>query len=300
MFKLKTETTGIIFLLTQSILWGAFPIIINSGAKHIDPLFYAGISTLFASLTCFIYLVLTGNIKGLINTKSYPYILLVTLLIIIIPYSLFFIGASKTSGLNTSLLLLSEIIFTLIITPFFGEKTSLYKILGVGGIFLGASFILYNGNLSINIGDLLIILSTLCYPFGNFYAKKALNLVAPSVILFFRFFIGSLIILSISYFVSPDLEKIKIIIDNLPTILLSGAVLMAGSGILFYEGLKRLDISKSISLIMTFPISSLFILIFITKEEISLYKWIGIIFMVIGVYFTIKRKSTNPKLTRYA
>lgn len=300
MFKQKKETTGIIFLLTQSVLWGIFPIMINNGTKYIDPLFYAGISTLFASLTCFIYVVLSKNTKDLLNIKSYPYVLLVTLLIIIIPYSLFFIGASKTSGINTSLLLLSEIIFTLIITPFFGEKSSFYKILGAGGIFLGASCILYNGNLKINTGDILIILSTLCYPFGNFFAKKALNLISPSAILFFRSFIGGLIILLISHFVSPDLEKIKTIATNLPIILLSGSILMAASGILFYEGLKRLDISKTISLVMTFPISSLFILIFVTKENISIYKWIGIIFMATGVYFTIKRKSTDPKLTKYA
>ncbi|MFZ2189415.1 MAG: DMT family transporter [Candidatus Magasanikiibacteriota bacterium] len=300
MFKLKPETTGVFFLLTQSILWGAFAIVINSGTKHIDPIFYAGISSIFASLTCLIYVILTKNTKSLLDTKSYFYILLVTLLIIVIPYYLFFIGASKTSGLNTSLLLLSEIIFTMIITPFFGERTSLYKIFGASGIFFGALFIMYNGSLKLNAGDLLIVLSTLCYPFGNFYAKKALNLVAPSVILFFRFLIGGLILLTISHFISPDLDIKKTLTDNLLIIFISGSAIMAISSILFYEGLKRLDISKTISLIMTFPISSLFILIFILKEEISLYKWIGIIFMAIGVYFTIKRKSVDPKLTRYA
>jgi len=63
---------------------------------------------------------------------------------------------------------------------------------------------------------------------------------------------------------------------------------------------KKLDISKAISLGMTFPIFSLIVLIGIFKETISTYQWIGVIIMMVGVYFSIKRPSTDPALTKYS
>jgi len=64
--------------------------------------------------------------------------------------------------------------------------------------------------------------------------------------------------------------------------------------------LMRMDISKTISLFMTFPLFSLFILIFFFQEHISIYQWLGIIIMMIGVYFSIKRPSVDKSLTKYA
>ncbi|MCK5062170.1 EamA family transporter, partial [Candidatus Parcubacteria bacterium] len=60
------------------------------------------------------------------------------------------------------------------------------------------------------------------------------------------------------------------------------------------------DISKAISLAMTFPLFSLIVLIVFFKEIPSTFQWVGILVMAIGVYFSIKRTSTDPVLTKYA
>ena len=300
MIKIKKETAGIIFVLLGAISAGLFVIVVNLTTRQIPPLFFASISTIIASGVALIYTALSGKMNELKVKKSYFPILMVTLFIVVIPYTLLFIGASKTSGINTSLLLLSEIIFTIIITPFFGEKTSLYKILGAGNIFFGAIFILYNGTMKINAGDILIILSTITFPIGNLYAKRALNLVSPSIILFIRFLLGGLIIGCLSLIFEPISQIRQSLINFWPIILFNGIILLGMHKMFYYEALKRLDISKTISLGMTFPIYSLIILTIFLKEEINLFKWIGIIFMAVGIYFAIKRKSTNPKLTSYA
>lgn len=171
------------------------PVLTNQGAKSISLLTFAGLTTLIASFGTLLYMLFQGKAKELKLKSQYFNLLMITIFIVIIAYSLLFIGTSMTSGINTYLLLLSEIIFTLIFTPFIGEKTTKYKLLGALGVFFGTLFILYNGTLNLNWGDLLIILSTLTYPLGNFYAKKALNKLAPSVILFVRFLLGGLFIL---------------------------------------------------------------------------------------------------------
>ncbi|MFH1564466.1 MAG: DMT family transporter [bacterium] len=298
--KSKTETIGIILVLTGAALWGMFPVFVNRGAKIIPPLIFAACSAMIAAIGSFVYLIKQGKLFELKKRESYFSLAMITLCIVVIPYSLFFIGASKTSGVNSSMLLLAEIIFTLIFTPFIGEKNTKYKILGAGGIFAGACFIMYNGTFTLNTGDILIILSTITYPIGNFYGKKVLNLISPSVILFVRFFFGGLFILTFSLMAERGINIGQIIYNNWPLFIFNGLVLLGISKILWYESLKRIDISKAVSLGMTFPLFSLIILIVYFNEKISVYQGIGVAIMIIGVYYSIRRSSVDPKLTKYS
>jgi len=296
---MKKENAGIIFVISAAILWGLFPVFVNQGTKDIPPLFFAALASLSAAIISLFYVLFKKEFKEIKKKEAHLPLFLLTLFIVIIPYSLFFIGSTKTSGINISVLLLTEIIFTLIFTHFIGEKTTPSKLLGSGAVFIGALFVLYNGTLKFNSGDILIILSTLTYPLGNLYAKRALNLVPPSITVFFRSLIGGTFILLLALiFEKPNLTNL--VNENWLIILFTGVILLGVKKLIWYEGLKRLDISKAISLIMTFPLFSLIILLTVFNEVISIYQALGIIIMMIGVYFSIKRHSTNPKLTKYA
>jgi probable blue pigment (indigoidine) exporter len=217
---------------------------------------------------------------------------------VIIPYILFFIGSSKTSGINTSLLLLSEVVFTLLFTPFVGEKTTLEKLAGAVGVLIGSVLILYNGNFRLNLGDIMVIASTITYPIGNFYAKKALVRVSPSTILLVRFALGGLFILPLAVLTEPFTPTA--ILREWPVLLFTGLVVLGAGKIVWYEALGRLDISKANSLGSTFPIFSLILLIGVFKESVSRYQWIGIAVMMIGVFFSARRRSIDPRLTKYS
>ena len=296
----KQENIGVLFALMSAIIWGVFPVVVNYGIRTIPPITFAAITTLLAACIAFVYAAFQGNLNELKNKKTYFSLLIITICIVIIPYILFCIGTSRTSGFNSSMLLLSEIIFTLIFTHFIGEKTTIMKLLGALGVFIGSLFILYNGQIKFNFGDLLVVLSTATYPIGNFYAKKALNLISSSTILFVRFLLGGLFILGLSFIVEPQSNIPIIISTNWILILITGFVFFGICKVFGYEALKRLDISKTISLFMTSPLFSLVILIGIYNEIPTLIQWIGVIIMAIGVYFSIKRTSVDPAITKYA
>jgi drug/metabolite transporter (DMT)-like permease len=224
---------------------------------------------------------------------------MITLCIVIIPYTLFFIGSSMTSGINTSLLLLSEIIFTLLFTPLIGEKTTVEKLVGAAGVFGGALLILYNGTFHLNLGDIMVIASTATYPVGNFYAKKALNQVSPPIILFVRFFLGGLFMLPIALLAEGRSHMAPVAFADWPILLFTGLILLGVGKIIWYEALRRLDISKAISLGMTFPLFSIILLVGIFKEPVSRYQWTGIGIMMVGVFFSVRRLSVDPASTRY-
>ena len=174
----KQEKIGVAFVLSSAAMWGIFPILVNRGTQHIHPIMFAAFTTLLAACGSFIYALFRGELHELTKKESYSSLIMITLCIVIIPYILFFTGSRMTNGLNSSMLLMSEIIFTLIVTSIIGEKTTIEKLIGALGILIGAGFMLYKGSFSLNIGDLLIIVSTITYPIGNFYTKKAMNVVA--------------------------------------------------------------------------------------------------------------------------
>jgi drug/metabolite transporter (DMT)-like permease len=183
-------------------------------------------------------------------------------------------------------------------TPLIGEKTTLEKLVGALGVLIGAGLILYNGEFRLKIGDIMVVGSTVTFPIGNFYAKKALFRVSPSTILLVRFSLGGLFMLFLAMLM--ETRSWTIVFGEWPLLLFTGLVLLGVGKIVWYEALGRLDISKAISLGMTFPLFSLAVLIGVFRERVSPYQWIGIGAMMIGVFFSIRRPSIDPKLTRYA
>ncbi|PIT86127.1 MAG: hypothetical protein COU33_04880 [Candidatus Magasanikbacteria bacterium CG10_big_fil_rev_8_21_14_0_10_43_6] len=294
------ERTGVLFGLAAAAGWGLFPILVQRGTQTIPPVTFAALSTLVSVATFVCYSTVRASWNELRDRRVYFPILMIALCIIVIPYTLFFVGASITSGVNAAILLLSEIIFSLIFTHFIGEHTTTTKLIGGGGVFLGAACILYNGSLSFHLGDILILCSTITYPLGNFYSKKALHLVSPDTILFLRASIGAIFLLLFARLVEPGVAMFQTFLAAWPVIVANGLLVLGLTKIFAYQSLKRLDISKFISIGATATFFSLIILILFFKEPMSVYQWIGIVFMTIGVYYSIKRKSVNATDTKYA
>jgi drug/metabolite transporter (DMT)-like permease len=294
------EKKGTLLAFLSAALWGLFPVMVNRGSHSVPPLLFAALSALLAAFVSLLYLVLRKSLGELRTKDAYASLLMVTLCIVIIPYTLLFLGASRTSGLNTSLLLLSEIIFTLLFTPLVGEKTTFVKLAGSLGVLAGAAFILYDGRRYLNTGDVMVILSTATYPIGNFYAKKAMNRVSASTILFVRFFLGGLFLLSVSAVAEPSVDFRGLLAANWFLLIFTGVILLGAGKILWYEALKRLDISKAISISMTFPLFSLLALVSVFHQPVNVRQGIGVALMMIGVLFSVKRQSVDPASTRYA
>lgn len=285
MRKISQETVGILFIISQVALYGLFPLVINTSVKLMPPILFAGLSITLASIFLFIYTVVTKNLSQIFNKKALLYMLGVTLLIIILPSIFIFLGTKVTSGINTTILLQTEVFFTFIFVGlFFHEKITVKRVIGALIIVIGTTVILYNGTFVFNWGDLLIIAGVFFYPFGNMAAKKALQIVPSTVILFFRSFLGgiSLIIISILfenslYFIVPSIQNYILFIA------LNGVVIMFISKVLWYEGLKRIDITKAIPIAMSFPAFSILFLYIFVQEMPTIYQWSGLLLTMIGV-----------------
>jgi drug/metabolite transporter (DMT)-like permease len=270
------------------MFWGLYPILVHEGVKLIPPLTFAVWSSFIASLGAFVYISITKRWHEILIKPAFLPMLMVTICITFIPYLLFYTGAKLTSGLNTSMLMLSEVVFTFLFAHRLKETITFNKLLGTMAILLGSFCLLYRGNLQINFGDILIFFSTLTYPIGNYYAKKALRLVSPMTIIFIRSLLSGIFLLPFALLFETIPSAINLFTNHWLILLVNGLLIGWFTKIIWYEGLKRIPITKAAALNMTFPLASLFVLFFIFHEQPTILQAIGILIMFIGIYFTVK------------
>lgn len=296
---MNKENTAVLYGIVAAAIYGLFPVLIHHGSQTIPPTTLLGIATLLGAATAFLFLAAKKKVHQLFVRKAWFPMFMVTLLIVVIPWSLISYGASLTTGVNTSLLLLSEIIYTMIFTHFIGEPTTRAKVFGALGVLLGCGFIVYNGTTSVNMGDMLIFIAPIFFPLGNFFSKKAFHHVDPETITTFRYTVGGVFILAISRFVETAPPLTTIFSEHIALLLVLGIGVIGVRTLLAYESLRSLDISKFILIANTSPFWSLLILLLFFGERITAYQEIGFAIMMIGVYFAIKRKSVDPQQTAY-
>lgn len=295
----KRETAGIVYGFFGAALWGVFPVFVHRGVQDIPPLTFASLSTLLGAVLSLLWLIKTRRWHEYKNSRIYFPLFIVTLCNTVLSYGMLFIGASMTSGVNTSTLLLTEIIFLMIFSHAIGEKTTILKAIGALGVFIGAVIMMYQTSAGFRMGDILIVLSTMPYFFGNFYGKKLLTTITPQTIIVFRFFVGGLILFVMAQFFEKEIAIIPLIKAHPWTLLINGLILLGVGKILWYESFKRLDISKAVLIAMTFPLFSLGCLL-VLGEKITMQQWIGSSIMIIGVFATLLRPSVDPMKTKYA
>lgn len=281
----REQRVGELYIGAEVILYSFFPTLIHYASGIFPPIFLAAASTLIAAACLFIYGIITGKNFFKINKAAKDAIYGITLFIVIIPSLCIFIGTTLTSGINTALLLQAETLFTFFICGlFFKEKMTTAKVTGASIILCGTIAVLYNGGFSLNLGDVLIILGTASYPFGNIYGKKALRQTDPVTILFLRSVIGGGILFVMSLFVEKVWpETMTALATDWWVLLFSGVVIYCFSKLLWYEGLKRIEITHAIGISTAMPAISFLFAVGFLKETPTLYQVLGLFLTIIGL-----------------
>jgi len=290
MTKHKHERTGELLILSQSVLFGLFPVILSYSGGKIPPLFFAAVTTFISGTVIFLYLLYTKKWHELFIREAYKPIAWLTLFVVI-GYSFVFIGGSKTSGINISVLAQGEILFTFLISGFiFREKMPFRKIIAAAGVLIGSLLIVFNGTFTPNPADLMILVATIVFPFGNRNAQKAMELVSPQTVLTIRSFLSAFAYLFLSFWLEDTLitgaQEIR---NNVPIILVNGLLIFSVTKIMWYEGLKRLDLSKAVTLGMTYTAFGFLYSIILLSEQPTYYQISGLILVMLGAYWITRK-----------
>lgn len=292
----SSERRGEFFILAQSALYGFFPVLLSYSGGKIPPLFFAAVSTLISFVVFLGYSIFKRTHHECFQTKALPHILRLVFFMVS-GYCLLYIGGSQTSGINISILSQAEIVFTaLFATLFFGERMSSKKALSGLMVLTGSLLIVYNGSFRFNPGDLLILCAVALFPFGNVNAQKAMTMVAPQTVLTVRAGLSGLLFLIISLtFEKSHPQWQELFSAYWPLFLVNGVGMFSLTKLMWYEGMKRLELTKAITIGMSFTAFGVVYSMFLLKEMPTLYQFLGFVAVMLGVLL-ITRKPLKAKL----
>ena len=136
-------------------------------------------------------------------------------------------------------------------------------------------------------GIILLLISSFMFGLMTVFIKMVnISSSLPAVeILFFRFFLGFIIVSAILIFTKQDIKPVK------PKYVILRAVLNLFGALLLYMGIKNTAISNANMLHMTYPVFVYLFAPFLNKEKNSAQYYLFLIITMIGVFLII-----NPSI----
>lgn len=280
---MKFNNTYLI-LFTGMILWGLYPIITHKYILGLDPMLLVSISTLIASVPFIIQLIIKKELSQLFSVKILKTLIFVALFTAI-GQAFLFIGTKLTSGTNTGLLLQSEPIYSLILgVIFLGEIVSGGQILATLLMVVGAMIIVYKGGSSINLGDILILLSPLTFQISHLIGKRLLNKkVDVNLILAGRQFFGGTMLLFFAFVTNKN--TISLLSYKIVSIGFFLGIIAAIVALCWYTSIKKIPVSVASSFLPLTALVGLIASVVYLKEVVSIQQYIGFILIVGGMFW---------------
>lgn len=284
-------------LFGACVLEGLFPIIAHGASRAFSPLWFVGLSSLFAACVLGAYGACTGSFSRRATTAELRDCAWLALLIVT-PTTLIFMGSALTSGINTGLLLQTEILTTFLIYGIlFHERHTPTQIAGAMLVFSGTLAVLFNGSLRLNGGDALILVAVCIFPFGNFFAKRVLKTLPSAQVLLYRYFFSACILLPVAFAKDgvPDFTHSEANLWFFPAYVF---LVMILSKLFWYGGLRHLSVSKAIGISSASPAFTLIFAALFLSEVPTIFQYAGLILSVTGVFTLIAggRVTVAPDL----
>jgi len=293
----KKEKEGIIFVIITIFIAGALPIIIKYGTGLINPLFFATFSSLIAGIFLFKLAVLKGNWKILIDKRYFFYFLLIGFFGITLSNICFFFGVTLTSGINSSILLQIEPLYAIFIGYILlNEKITLKQIFFTMIIMLGTLVVIYRAKFIFNWGDLLVLLTPLCWQIAHFFSKKLMTNhkeITPMLIATARTLYGGAFLFILSSAKGMNQYDKLGVKGVLWVLLFQGLIGFALHYSIWYEAIKRLNLSKATTLVSVYPTFSIALARFILKEVPNFFQLAGFGIIILGIFGLSRIKSEH-------
>lgn len=293
---MKIETVGMIFVIIQLIAAGFQPIFTKLAVNGVNPLFAAAVSSLVGCIIPLIFLAKVKGLKMFLNIKNLKEVYIIGFFGTTITFILLFFGAQMTSGINTAILLQTEPIYSIFLSYFIlKEKIARRQIFATILIILGIATVVYNGIFSLNLGDILIILTPLFWQISHLLAKKSIKRLGTFFIQGGRYLFAGLTMFLISTIVGTNQFSALYNPVNLSSILIIGFVVAGIGSLAWYEAIKRINLSKATAMISPYSILSVILAWFILSEHPSIYQVAGLALVLVGMLSLSKIKSEKRK-----
>lgn len=300
-----THHWGYVGAIASAVLFGVSSTLNKIALENVNPLIVAGMIYFVGGVLLFaVHLSpLHRKILSLFETptetetkisgKDYRILALVILCGSIIAPFMLLHGLNETTAINTSLLLNTEPLLTVLIAfVFLKERGTKKDYLAILLLLIGVAFITTKGEFQMLTltkevtGNLLIVGACLFWGIDNNLSKILSKKRDIVMVTGLKCFIGGAILLVMSLFLRVSFDVALI---SIPYILSVGAFSIAFSILLFLFALREIGAMRTG---VVFSISSLFGAVFafvILREAFTLIQLLAGLIMLLGVYILYKR-----------
>ncbi len=288
---MMTETRkGELLIFAEAIMWSLWPVLTLLMYGGLLPMFTAGASALIAAAFFAVILTKKRLWKQIRVRKAWPDMLAAAVLIGVIFYGLLYSGLQFTTAGNAGIIGQMEVLFAFVILGVVlkQEKMIRSQVLGAACMVLGALIVLLPKASGWHPGDLIILIACLFPPIGNACMQRARKSVSTEIILFARSAISGIFLLVLSLVLEP-LPSTDALVQASGLLAINGVMMFGVSKILWLEGIRRIPVTKAISLASISPVFTLLFAALLLHEQITPYQVFGFMPMFAGVLLITRR-----------
>ncbi len=276
---------GLIYGLLGMSIYGLFPVYSNFFVQRYDPVIFAGLTTLIASFPMVIRLQIRGDQKYLFGRTKYSKHLFGVAILSGIAVLIFFLGTRLTSGINSSLLIQLEPMYSVILAYFIlGERRAIKEIGAIILMVFGACVVVFKGFAAPSTGDLLILITPVFYQLSHLVSKSVIDKIPDvQIITTARLFYGGIFLTILGIAWHPSAIWTFLSLENILAFILFGLIFRMLDAVLWYSALKRLPLSIVSALIpVSLPIAFIGSII-VLKEIPTLQQYVGLFAIMSGL-----------------
>nr|MDT0660341.1 DMT family transporter [Micromonospora sp. DSM 115978] len=291
-----------IALCAAAFFWGGSAI---AGKLLLDSMLPASVTfSRFAGATVLLLVVcLAMRLRLRVTLREHAQFALLGVVGVTLCYYFYFEGLARSTAINAALAEATIPLVTLGLSVLARrERSNRWQTAGFIVSYLGVVLIITRLDWRVvaesryNLGDLLLIASTLCFGLYNFLLRWFAPQATSMVQTYYIFAYGSLALAPWLLFTSGAVRDLGRL-PGLPADLLIAAVFMCvGSSVLAYvffnHGIEKIGASKASSFINLVPVITIVLAIALLREIPSTAQIVGGVVVLVGVYVANRAKPT--------
>jgi drug/metabolite transporter (DMT)-like permease len=287
-------------IISVILIWGYTWVTMKIAIRDIPPFLFASLRLLIGAIALFIILKIQRKRLSIGKENLKPYLIMSLLMPLgylgVTTYGMQFVDSGKSS-----VLVYTMPIFVTIISHFkLNEKINMYKMIGLIFGLIGLLFILgielINFDKKVVFGELLLLISALCWASANVYSK--LNFKNKDIIQMnaWQCFMGAIFLLIISLILEPN-PSIQWSNEAILSTLFNGLFSTAFTFVVWFWVLNKMDASKASMALMFVPILGLIFGWLQLGEKITFNIIIGSFFICASIFMIAYRFKSASKST---
>lgn len=302
---MKLNTKGLLAGIVSCILFGVTVVWTKESLISFHPVVSSLGRIIVACLALTIFGLVTRSIEK-IQSKHYGLFLLGGLFLPFLSYVLVNEGVERVDAILAGIILATNPLFSPIAARIFlKEKFTPLFFGGLAISFVGVLFAIANGSFHVDtstIGVSYLFTSVLTYVLYTVIVKKLSKDYSSFSIVFYTSLIGCFFLLMSFFLFEFDKFELKENISSSVMAIIYLGVFGSFLGyVLFTYSIKTLGVGRGMVLFNIVPISSTISAVLFLGESLTIYKLIGVVLVISGLYLSLRRsKSEGVKVSKPA